>query len=63
MEYPALWAYTRALFQVPGVADVTDMEETRRHYYLSHKSLNPSGILPVAPELDLLAPHGREALE
>ena len=49
-EYPALWAYTRALFQVPGVADVTE-GETRRHYYLSHKSLNPSGILPVAPEL------------
>lgn len=62
VDYPALWAYLRDLYQRPGFRDTTDLDEIKRHYYLTHPQLDPSGIVPVGPELDLDAPHGREAL-
>ena len=51
-DYPALWAYTKRLYQRPGVAETFNMAETRRHYFYSHESINPHRIIPVAPELD-----------
>jgi glutathionyl-hydroquinone reductase len=62
VDYPNLWAYARELYQHPGVAATTDFGHIKRHYYQSHRSINPSGIVPVGPELDFLAPHGRERL-
>lgn len=62
-EQPVLWAYARDLFQTPGFGDTTDFVDIKRHYYLVHTDLNPSGILPLGPMLDgWSTPHGREAL-
>jgi putative glutathione S-transferase len=60
-EYPALWAYTRELYQMPGIAGTVSLEEYKAHYYGSHRQLNASGIIPLGPKLDLKAPHGRGA--
>jgi glutathionyl-hydroquinone reductase len=59
IDYPNLWPYLRDLYQTPGIAGTVNFEQIKRHYYLTHSSLNPSGIVPVGPDLDLLAPHGR----
>ncbi len=59
IDYPNLWAYTRDLYQVPGVGDTVNMEHIKRHYYLSHTGINPTGIVPAGPQLDFLEPHGR----
>jgi len=59
IDYPNLWAYTRELYQVPGVAQTVNMDHIKTHYYGSHRSINPTGIVPKGPELDFLAPHGR----
>jgi putative glutathione S-transferase len=62
VDYPHLFAYTRDLFQVPGVAETVNMTHIKRHYYQSHTTINPSGVVPVGPEIDFLTPHGREHL-
>ncbi len=61
VDYPNLWAYTRELYQVPGIADTVNLDHIKRHYYTSHPGINPTGIIPVGPELDLREPHGRGA--
>jgi putative glutathione S-transferase len=62
-EMPALWGYARDLFQTPGFGDNVVFEQIKRHYYVVHDHLNPSGIVPRGPELDswLRAP-GRDNL-
>jgi putative glutathione S-transferase len=62
VDYPNLWAYARELYQHPGVAATTDFTHIKRHYYQSHRNINPSGTVPAGPQLDFLAPHGRERL-
>lgn len=62
VDYPALWAYTRELYQWPGIAATVDLGHIKRHYYGSHTRINPSGIVPVGPEIDYAQPHGRERL-
>ncbi|EYD78039.1 Glutathione S-transferase, omega [Rubellimicrobium mesophilum DSM 19309] len=62
IEYPALWAHTRDLYQTPGVAGTVHLDHIARHYYYSHESINPTRIVPIGPRLDLGAPHGREGL-
>jgi len=52
VDYPNLWRYTRNLYQVPGVADTVNMDHIKRHYYGTHASLNPTGIVPKGPEID-----------
>ena len=52
VDYPHLWRYTRNLYQVPGVADTVNMDHIKRHYYGTHASLNPTGIVPKGPEID-----------
>src|SRR5690606_31792751 len=59
VDYPNLWDYTRALYQHPGVAATVRMDHIKRHYYGSHRQLNPSGIVPVGPALDFDALHAR----
>ena len=61
-DYPHLWAYTRELYQWPGVAATVDLAHIKGHYYGSHATINPTGIVPVGPLLDLTARHGRERL-
>jgi glutathionyl-hydroquinone reductase len=58
-EYPALWAYTRELYQIPGIAHTVNIAEYKTHYYGSHRNINPTGIVPLGPELDFSAPHDR----
>ena len=58
-EYPALWDYTRALYQQPGVAATVDLEIFKAHYYGSQRSINPSGVVPLGPRVDLTIPAKR----
>ena len=58
-DFHNLWAYTRELYQWPGVADTVDFHHIKTHYYASHRNINPTGIVPAGPELDYAAPHGR----
>jgi putative glutathione S-transferase len=62
VDYPALWAYARELYQWPGVAGTVQFDHIRRHYHFSHESINPHRIVPVAPDLDWTAPHRRAHL-
>ncbi len=62
IEYPNLWTYTRELYQVPGVADTVNMDHIKTHYFASHRSINPTGIIPRGPDIDFLIPHGRDHL-
>ena len=63
VDYPNLWAYTRELYQYPGVAETVNMNHIKSHYYRSHPTINPSGVVPVGPEINYSQPHGREAAE
>jgi len=62
VDLPNLWGYLRDLLQHPGIADTVRMDEIKRHYYTTHPMINPSGLVPVGPELDSEEPPGREAL-
>ena len=59
VDYPNLWGYTRELYQVGGVAETVNMDHIKTHYYGSHKFLNPTGIVPLGPEIDFTAAHNR----
>ena len=59
VDYAHLWPYARDLYQWPGVAGTVRFDDIRRHYYLTHGSINPSRIVAVAPDEDWDAPHGR----
>ena len=61
IDYPNLWAYTRELYQVPGVGGTVNFDHIVRHYHYSHESINPHRIIPINPVLDFDAPHGRGA--
>ena len=58
-DYPNLSGYTRELYQIPGIAETTSMTHIKRHYYESHKTINPTGVVPKGPQLDLDKPHNR----
>ncbi|MDJ0685899.1 MAG: glutathione S-transferase family protein [Alphaproteobacteria bacterium] len=62
VDYPNLWAYTRELYQTPGVAETVNMDHIRAHYYASHETINPTRIVPIGSDLDYWAPHGRDRL-
>jgi putative glutathione S-transferase len=59
VDYENLWPYLRDLHQTPGVADTYNLEHIKRHYYTTHPSINPTQLIPVGPDRDLDAPHGR----
>ena len=61
-EMPHLWAYTRELYQWPGIAETVHFDHIVRHYHFSHESINPHRIIPINPTLDWSKPHGRESL-
>jgi putative glutathione S-transferase len=61
-DYPNLSGYVRDLYQQPGVAETVRMDHIKRHYYASHTSINPSGVVPVGPDVDFTTPHDRAKL-
>jgi putative glutathione S-transferase len=61
-EYPNLWGFTRDLYQHPKIRETVNFEHIKKHYYASHETINPTRIVPVGPELDFEAPHGREGM-
>lgn len=61
-DYPNLSGYLRDLYQVAGVANTVNMAHIKQHYYASHKTINPTGIIPLGPAQDFNRPHGRESL-
>ncbi|WP_030043906.1 glutathione S-transferase family protein, partial [Streptomyces resistomycificus] len=62
-ENEVLWAYLRDLYQTPGFGDTVDFDHIKRHYYQVHTGINPTGIVPIGPDLSgWSAPHHREEL-
>ncbi|PZQ19092.1 MAG: glutathione-dependent reductase [Ancylobacter novellus] len=61
-DYPNLSGYLRDLFQTPGFGETVNFAHVKTHYYWSHTTINPTRIVPLGPDLDLSAPHGRERL-
>ncbi|NEE00371.1 glutathione S-transferase family protein [Phytoactinopolyspora halotolerans] len=62
-EMPALWAYTRDLFQTPGFGDTIDFAQIKEHYYVVHTGINPTQIVPKGPDPSgWLTPHHRAEL-
>lgn len=59
VDYPNLWAYTRELFQMPGIKETVNFNHIVRHYHYSHESINPHRIIPINPEINWMEPHGR----
>ena len=62
IDYPNLWGYLRDLYQVPGIADTVDIDHIKKHYYGSHKTINPTLIIPKGPDIDFTTAHQRERL-
>jgi glutathionyl-hydroquinone reductase len=56
MDFPELWDYTRTLYQVPSVAETVHFDHIKAHYYGSHRTINPTGIIPAGPRIDYTAP-------
>ena len=61
-DYHNLSNYMREIYQMPGISETVNLEHIKRHYYESHGTVNPSGIVPLGPELDYDAPHDRQKL-
>ncbi|MGH8011210.1 MAG: glutathione S-transferase family protein [Candidatus Binataceae bacterium] len=62
IDYPNLWGYARDLYQTSGVAGTVNLTQIKRHYYMSHPTINPTRIVPKGPALDFTAPHDRMRL-
>ena len=62
VEYPHLWNYCRELYQQPGVREWCSADHVKQLYYAGLPELNPSGIVPVGPEIDFEQPHTRDRL-
>lgn len=54
VDYPHLWRYVQDLYQTPGVVDTINFIHIKRHYYQSHKTINPTGIVPIGPAIDFM---------
>lgn len=52
VDYPKLWEYTRRIYHIPGIKETVNFDHIQQHYYYSHKTINPNGIVPVGPDLD-----------
>ncbi|NYT86026.1 glutathione S-transferase family protein [Pollutimonas harenae] len=63
VDYKNLWSYTRELYQWPGIAATVDFDHIKQHYYRSHGTINPNGIVPAGPLLDLQSPGNRQLAE
>lgn len=63
VDYPNLFGYLKDLYQTDGIAETVNFDHIKRHYYITHDDINPTRIIPLGPDQDLTAPHGRERLE
>ena len=63
VDYTNLAGYLRELFQQPGIAETVNFDHIKRHYYVTHTEINPTGIVPIGPVLDLKTPHHRDQLQ
>lgn len=52
VDYPNLWNYTKRIYNHAGIAETVNFDHIKQHYYGSHKTINPTGIVPVGPDLD-----------
>lgn len=52
VDYPHLWSYLRRLYNTPGVGETVNFQHIKGHYYESHTTINPTGIVPLGPEID-----------
>ncbi len=62
IDYPHLFGYLKDLYQYNGIADTVNFDHIKRHYYVTHHEINPTRIVPLGPDQDLSAPHGRDRL-
>lgn len=62
VDYPNLWGYTRDIYQTGRISETVNIDQNKRHYYGSHDTINPTGVIPVGPILDFNAPHDRDSL-
>jgi branched-chain amino acid transport system substrate-binding protein len=58
-DYPALWRFTRDIYNLPGIAQTVNLGHIRRHYYESHTTINPPGVVPLGPSIDFASPSAR----
>jgi putative glutathione S-transferase len=61
VDYVNLWGYLRDLYQQPGIAETVALEHIKEHYYASHTTINPTGVVPVGPHIDFWQAQGRDA--
>jgi len=61
-DYPNLSGYVRDLYQHPGVAATVHLDHIKKHYFVSHATINPTGIVPTGPTINYTAPHYRDKL-
>lgn len=62
VDYTNLDGYLRDLYQQPGTAETVNFDHIKRHYYITHREINPTSIVPLGPVLDFTRPAGREHL-
>ena len=62
VDYPNLFGYLKDLYQQEGIADTVNFDHIKRHSYITHDDINPTGIVPLGPDQDLLVPHRRKRL-
>lgn len=60
VDYRNLQGYLMDLYQQPGIAETVNFDHIKRHYYITHREINPTGIVPLGPAMDLTQPHGRD---
>ncbi|CNE96202.1 putative glutathione S-transferase [Mycobacterium tuberculosis] len=59
VDYENLWAYARDLYSIPAFGETTNFDHIKRHYYVTQRNINPSGVVAKGPAVDWTAPHGR----
>jgi putative glutathione S-transferase len=62
VDYPNLRGYLQDLYQQPGIAGTVNFDHIKRHYYMTHREINPTGIVPLGPVIDLAKPHTRAGI-
>lgn len=62
IDYPNIWGYLRELYQIPEIKPTVDMEHIKKHYYMSHTSINPCQVVPIGPAINFEEPHEREGI-
>lgn len=50
-DYENLRTLLRRIYDLPGIAETVSLAHIKRHYFCSHRTINPSGIVPRGPEV------------